>query len=111
MDHIQTEATRIYTARAHASADAMARRFTADAVHFRRDEVVRFLAAGMAFIHAGKFSDIPSDYLDDFARGLSDAVSNAVGGMRKDLDNAGLDPDAANVDVVELDALIGGRVL
>lgn len=97
-----------HTVRSRASADAMARRFTADAVHFRRDEVVRFLAAGLDFIQKGQFAGIPSDYLDDFAKGLSDTVSDAVGSMRRDLDNANLDPDAADVDVSDLDAVIGG---
>lgn len=97
-----------HTVRERASADAMARRFTADAVHFRREEVIRFLAAGMDFIQKGQFAGISSDYLDDFAKGLSDAVSDAVGAIRKDLDNASLDPDAADVDVSELDAFIEG---
>ena len=88
------------------SANAIARGFTRDAVDFRRDEVVRFLAAGMDFIAKGQLAGIPSDYLDDFARGLKDEVSNAVGDMRRDLDNAGADPDAADVDVSELDVLL-----
>lgn len=97
-----------HTVRERASANAMARDTTREAVRFRRDEVSRFLAVGLEFIAKGKAAAISSDYLDDFAKGLSDAVSDAVGSMRKDLDGANLDPDAADVDVAELDALIEG---
>ncbi len=89
------------------TANAMARESAREAVRFRRAEVRAFLTAGLDFVCRGQMAGISSDYLHDFARGLSDAVSDAVGGMRKDLDEAGSDPDAADIDVSELNALIG----
>jgi len=107
---IQSEAPRFHTVRARASANAMARDSTRETVRFRRDEVSRFLAVGLDFISKGRSAGISADYLDDFAMGLHDAVSDAVGSLRKDLDNAGLDPDAADICTADLDAVIGGTL-
>ncbi len=89
------------------SANTMARETVREAIRFRRDAVSRFLAAGMDHISQGLSAGISTDYLDDFAKGLHDAVSDAVGGMRRDLDEAGCDPDAAEVDTAELDKMLG----
>ena len=88
------------------SANAIARRFTENAVEFRRDDLIRFLTAGEAFITSGQYAVVGRDYLIDFARGLYDAVSEAVGQMRADLDSCGADPSDADIDVTELTALI-----
>ncbi len=101
------DAPRFHTVRQRASANAMARQTVREAVRFRRQEVAAFLATGLDFVSKGRSAGISADYLHDFARGLYDAVSDAVGGMRRDLDEAGADPDAADIDVSELNALIG----
>ena len=88
------------------SANAIARRFTEDAVEFRRDDLIRFCTAGEAFIVFGQDAGVSRDYLIDFAKGLYDAVSEAVGQMRTDLDGCGADPSDADIDVTELTALI-----
>lgn len=88
------------------SANAIARRFTENAVEFRRDDLMRFLTAGEAFITTGQDADVPRDYLIDFAKGLYDAVSEAVGQMRIDLRGCDGDPSEADIDVTELTALI-----
>lgn len=88
------------------SANAISRRFVENAVEYRRDDLMRFLTAGEAFITAGQDADVGRDYLIDFARGLYDTVGNAVGMMRIDLDGCGADPSDADIDVTELTALI-----
>ena len=88
------------------SANAIARRFTEDSVEYRRDDMIRFLTAGEAFITAGQDALVNNDYLVDFAKGLYDTISNAVGMMRIDLDGCGADPTDADIDVTELTALI-----
>ncbi len=101
-------AGRFHTVRQRASANAMARETVRQSVKFRRQEVAAFLAAGLHFLTRGHSAGISADYLDDFAKGLSDAVSDAVGGMRRELDDAGCgDLDAANVDTAELDKMLG----
>ena len=67
---------------------------------------MRFLTAGEAFITAGPDALVNNDYLLDFARGLYDTISNAVGQMRTDLDGCDGDPSEADIDVTELTALI-----
>ena len=88
-------------------ANAIARRFTIDAVAGRRAEAQRFLASGIEMIERGMECGADPAFLLDTARGLSDAVSNIVGGMRRDLDNVGADERDAEIDMAELDALIG----
>ena len=88
------------------SANAISRRFVENAVEYRRDDLMRFLTAGEAFIVAGQDALVNSDYLVDFAKGLYDTISNAVGMMRIDLDGCGADPSDAVIDVTELTALI-----
>jgi hypothetical protein len=88
------------------SANKIARRFVENAVEFRRDDMIRFLTAGEAFITAGQDALVNSDYLLDFAKGLYDTVGNAVGMMRIDLRGCDGDPSEADIDVTELTALI-----
>ena len=88
------------------SANKIARRFTENAVEYRRDDLMRFLIAGEAFIATGKDADVPLDYLLDAAKGLYDTISEAVGQMQRDLDGCGADPSGADIDVTELTALI-----
>ena len=88
------------------SANAISRRFTENAVEYRRDDLIRFCTAGEAFIVFGQDAGVSRDYLIDFAKGLYDAVGNAVGMMRIDLDGCGSDPTDADIDVTELTALI-----
>ncbi len=82
--------------------------FVREAVRGRREDARKFLAAGLAFLRAGSEAGVSKDYLSDQAKGLHDAVSDLVGGLRKDLDNERLDPDAGDIDLTELNAILGG---
>ena len=101
-----TAATRLHLQ----SASAMARETARQSVRFRRDEVAEFLALGMYCISKGRSARISTDFLCDFAKSLHDKVSDAVGGMRRELDEAGVDPDGADIDLGELESLMEGMV-
>lgn len=85
-------------------ANAIQRRLVADAVHFRREDARRFYTAMLDGLRLGMACNAGG--LTEIALHLSDAMSDLIGGMEKDLDNAGLDTDAAKIDTAELDALI-----
>lgn len=87
-------------------ADSIARGFAIDAVEGRKAEVNLFLDHTVRAVYGGRFGGIDPASLLDMAQGARDAISNIVAGMRRDLDDAGSDPDSATVDTSELDGLI-----
>jgi glycerol-3-phosphate cytidylyltransferase-like family protein len=89
--------------RAYTRAD---QRFVRDAVRGRKEDAVKVLVYGVCFVVAGIEAGADRDFLTDTAKGLHDAVSKLVAGMRKDLDDAYLPPEDADIDMGELDAII-----
>ena len=83
-------------------------RFVDLAVRERRQDAVEFLDAGLRFLRSGLDAKADRAFLIDTAKGLHDAVSNLVGGMRKDLDDAYLPTEGADIDLSELDGIIQG---
>lgn len=88
------------------SANSLARDMVECTVHARRDDARHFLSTMEHGIQQGIDANVPSDFLLDVARGLRDAISNIVGGLKRDLDNAALVASSADIDTADLDALI-----
>lgn len=88
-------------------------RFIEMAVEARREDVAAFAVAMTAAVQAALDTHMPRPTVVDLAAGALDAISDLVGVMRRDLDDANLDPDSAEVDVTELLDLLnsakGGR--
>ena len=80
------------------------RRFVQVVVDGRLTDARRMLAHGLTFLQSAKEAGVSKDYLIDTANGLQDAVSDLIGLCRRDLDNAGIDPDTARIDLTELAA-------
>jgi hypothetical protein len=81
-------------------------RFVAMSVRERKADTAQFLDAGLRAIRAGIDARADRVRLQDMAGFLHDAVANLVGGMRRDLDDAYLPPEDADIDMGELDQLI-----
>ena len=60
----------------------------------------------MYALSIGRDAGIKADALYDMARNLHDNVGDAVGQMRTDCDNNGIEPEFADIDMGELDALL-----
>ncbi len=88
------------------TANAISRRMTEAACHERRVEVDALLDQGVRFLTACKDAGMPSDYIEDTAKGFHDKLADLMAGIDRDLDEAGLNP-AEPLCLVELNALCG----
>lgn len=83
-----------------------ARGFAMQTISFRKREVCRFLNETIHALSIGRDAGIGAAALYDMARNLHDNVGDAVGQMRTDCDNNGIEPEFADIDMDELDALL-----
>ena len=102
----QADKPRIYTATQREKSRSNGRMHARMAVAGRKDDAQRFLVLMLNALEAGIEAGADKDFLSDTAKGAHDAISNLVGGMRRDLDNEGCDERDADIDMAELDALI-----
>ncbi len=91
---------------AQRNAADLAGRLTRAACHERRVEAVALMDQGVRFFTACRDAGMPSDYINDAARGFHDKMSDVAHGIDRDLDEAGLIPAEA-LSFAELDAIIG----
>jgi len=96
----------IHTLDQRRSASILAKNLARDAVEARREDAIAFLSDGESMLQQGLYAGADKVRLADMAGFLRDCVSDLVGGMRKDLDDAGLHDEPAEIDMAELDALI-----
>src|SRR6266545_6418375 len=97
------------TFRERPQAAAIARGLTIDAVRDRREEARRFLSAGLAMIERGLECGADLAFLQDTAAGLHDALTRIMGGLRRDLDNAGARIEDADIDLGDLNGITERR--
>lgn len=76
----------------------------ADWIDIQKPELQRMyraMVAGIELLPDGAFKD-------DTARGFRDVVSNALGKIKREADNAGTEPSTIRFDTEELDQIIAG---
>ena len=98
---------RILPSASIAAHTASNRRFVALAVQGRRQQTARFLQYGEWAVEAGMDVGADPALMADIAGHLHTAVTNLVADMRRDLDDAGLEPDDAEIDMTNLSILLG----
>jgi hypothetical protein len=82
------------------------RRFVALAMQGRHQEVARFLQYGEWAVEAGMDVGADPALMADIAGHLHTTVTNLVAAMRRDLDDAGLEPDDAEINMTYLSVLL-----
>lgn len=81
-------------------------RFVREAVWGRVNDTQHMVDNGVRFVRAMIDAGADPNFIDDTARGLHDVATKLLAGMRRDLDDAYLPIEAADIELTELEQLI-----